>query len=94
MAVDIEVPDLLELAGDVSSTDIEERGQLERATITEIYFEEGELIEEGEPFALVENGYGSYKIMGPASGLIIKIPLQVGDVVSHEAVLATINTDL
>ena len=94
MRVDIEVPDLAELAGDVTFDETDGCGPVDQATIADIYFEEGDLIEEGERFAVIENSYGTYRIVAPASGLIIKVARQEGDVVSSEEVLATINTDL
>ena len=94
MTVDIEVPDLVAFAGDVSSGDEQAAGQVDRATITDIYLEEGDLIEEGELFAVIENSYGSCRILAPATGLLIEVPVEEGEVVSSEAVLATINTDL
>ena len=46
MTVDIEVPDLVEFARDASSGDGHEAQQVDQATVTDIYLEEGDLIEE------------------------------------------------
>ena len=94
MTVDIEVPDLVEFARDARSGDGHEAKQVVQATITDVYLEEGELIEEGELFAVIENRYGSCRILAPAIGLLIKVSVAEGEVVSSETVLATINTDL
>jgi len=92
MEVDIEVPNFA--GGPVSSTveDEEDQGAIDQAVISDLSFEEGDEIEEGEVLATVFNEYGTYDIVAPASGLITSLRCEEGDTVTSGQVVVTIET--
>ena len=91
MIVDIEVPDL----ATVLAPPVEAKGATvdPHATVSDLYFEEGDEIEEGDVFAVLFNDNGTCEIVAPASGVLISLPYEEGDTVTSEAVLAKIQTD-
>lgn len=91
MIIDIEVPDLAELL--VPPIEAKEAAVLGHATISDLYFEEGDEIEEGELFAVLFNDNGTCEIAAPASGVLISLRYEEGSTVTSEAVLAKIQTD-
>ncbi len=91
MEIDIEVPDLLSVFGPSAAAE-GERVQT-RAKISELHFEQGDEIEEGELFAVLFNRHGTCEIVAPASGVLVSVRYEVGDSVASEDVLATIDTE-
>ena len=91
MEVRIEVPELTEVLS--LSAGRGDQVPINRATISQVYFEEGDEIEAGDVFASISNEYGTYEVVAPASGLLVFVWHEEGDTVSSEEVLATIDTD-
>ncbi len=91
MIVDIEVPDFASLLA--PPIEAKEPAVIAHATVSDLYFEEGDEIEEGELFAVLFNDNGTCEIVAPASGVLISLPYDEGDTVTSEAVLAKIQTD-
>ena len=55
-----------------------EKHVFERATISDLYFEENDEIEEGELFAVLFNENGSIEITAPSSGVLVSLPYEEG----------------
>ncbi len=91
MEIDIEVPDLASVFGPSAAAEGER--VLDRATVSELYFEQGDEIEEGELFAVLFNRHGTCEIVAPTSGVLVSMRYEVSDSVASEEVLATIDTD-
>ncbi len=91
MEVRIEVPELTEAFS--PSAGQGHRVPINRATISQIHFEEGDEIEAGDVFASITNGYGTYEIAAPVSGLLVFVWHEEGDTISSDEVLATIDAD-
>ena len=91
MIVDIEVPDLTAVLA--PPVEAKEQAVFTDATVSDLYFEEGDEIEEGDVFAVLFNDNGTCEIVAPASGILISLPYDEGDTVTSEAVLARIQTD-
>ncbi len=91
MTIDIEVPDLATVLA--PPVEAKEPAVIAHAAVSDIYFDEGDEIEEGELFAVLFNDSGTCEIVTPASGLLISLPHDEGDTVTSEAVLAKIQTD-
>lgn len=90
MEINIEVPDLSTAL--IPPVDARQEHVIHRATISDLYFEENDEIEEGELFAVLFNENGTCEITAPASGIIAFLPYEEGDSVGSEDVLATIDT--
>ncbi len=93
MKVVIEVPDLARAVADSAPEKVEERIAVNRANLCDLYFEEGDDIEEGDLFAVISNEYGTCEIKAPASGTLVLLRHEEDDAVTSEEVLATIDTD-
>jgi pyruvate/2-oxoglutarate dehydrogenase complex dihydrolipoamide acyltransferase (E2) component len=93
MKVVIEVPDLAKALADSTSAKPEDRIAVNRATISDLYFKEGDNIEEGNLFAVISNQYGTCEIRAPASGVLVSLRHEENDAVTSEELLATIDTD-
>ena len=91
MAIRIEVPDIPEVLP--PRIDEEDQRAINRATILEVRFEEGDEIGKGETFALIYNDHGTHEVVAPASGVLACIFWEEGNTVSSDDVLATIDTD-
>ena len=91
MIVGIEVPDLATVLA--PPVEAKEQAVITEATVSDLYFEEGDAIEEGELFAVLFNDNGTCEMVAPASGVLISLPYDEGDTVTSEAVLARIQTD-
>jgi pyruvate/2-oxoglutarate dehydrogenase complex dihydrolipoamide acyltransferase (E2) component len=91
MIVDIEVPDLANLLA--PPIEAKKQAVIRHTTVSDLYFEEGDEIEEGELFAVLFNDNGTCEIVAPASEVLISLPCDEGDTVTSEAVLAKIQTD-
>ena len=91
MIINIEVPDLAVLL--VPPIDGKEPAVIGRATISDLYFEDGDEIEEGQLFAVLVHDNGTCELAAPASGVVISLRYAEGDTVTPEAVLAEIQTD-
>lgn len=91
MIIDIEVPDLATVLA--PPVEAKEQAVFTDATVSDLYFEEGEEIEESELFAVLFNDNGTCEIVAPASGILISLMYEEGDTVTSEAVLAKIQTD-
>ncbi len=91
MEIHIEVPDLSTAL--IPPVDAREKGVLHRATISDLYFEENDKIEEGKLFAVLFNENGTCEIAAPASGILVSLLCEEGDSVGSEDVLATIDTE-
>lgn len=90
MEINIEVPDLSTAL--IPPVDAREQGVHHRATISDLYFEENDEIEEGELFAVLFNENGTFEITAPSSGVLVSMPCEEGDSVGSDEVLATIDT--
>lgn len=90
MEIHIEVPDLSTAL--IPPVEAREKHVFERATISDLYFEENDEIEEGELFAVLFNENGSIEITAPSSGVLVSLPYEEGDSVGSDDVLATIDT--
>lgn len=93
MRVNIEVPDVSDALDPSALRDAVAESEVHRASVADIYFEEGDEIEEGELFAELSNWLGTYEIKSPATGTIVDIRCKVGDTVTSEAILASVDTD-
>ncbi len=93
MKVVIEVPDLARALADSAPEKVEDRIAVNRATLCDLYFEEGDDIEEGDLFALISSLYGTCEIKVPASGSLVSLRHDEDDPVTSEELLATIDTD-
>ena len=91
MEVRIEVPELTEVLSPSGGN--ADQVAINRATISQIHFEEGDEIQQGEVFASISNKYGTYDIVAPASGLLLFVWHEEGDTVASDEVLARIDTD-
>ncbi len=91
MTIDIEVPDLATVLA--PPVDAKEQAAFADATVSDLYFEEGDEIEEGDVLAVLFNDNGTCEIVAPASGVLISLRYDEGDTVTSEAVLAKIQTD-
>ena len=91
MEINIDVPDLSTTL--IPPIDAREKRVLHRATISDLYFEENDEIEEGELFAVLFNDNGTCEIAAPATGVLILLTYEEGDTVPSETVLAKIQTD-
>lgn len=91
MIIGIEVPDLATVLA--PPVEAKEQAVIAHATVSDLYFEEGDEIEEGELFAVLFNDNGTCEIVAPASGVLMSLPYDEGDTVTSEAVLARIQTD-
>lgn len=89
----IEVPDLAKALADSIPGKAEDHLAVNRATLSDLYFEEGDDIEEGDLFAVISNRYGTCEIKAPASGMLVSLRHEEDDAVTSEEVLATIDTD-
>lgn len=92
MRMGIEVPNLESIFGPADS--VAKQRAMNRATISDLHFEQGDEIKEGELFAVLFNDYGICEVAAPASGILISSPYEEGDSVASEEVLATIENDL
>ena len=91
MIFEIEVPVLsIVLAPPV---DAKEPTVIRHATVSDLYFEEGDEIEEREFVAGLFNDHEMREIAAPATGVLISLTYEEGDTVASEAVLAKIQTD-
>ena len=90
MEINIEVPDLSTTL--IPPIDAREKRVLHRATISDLYFEENDEIQEGELFAVLFNENGTFEITAPSSGVLVSLPYEEGDSVGSDDVLATIDT--
>ncbi len=90
MEIHIEVPDLSTAL--IPPVDAREKRVLHRATISDLYFEENDEIQEGELFAVLFNENGTFEISAPSSGVLVSLPYEEGDSVGSDDVLATIDT--
>ncbi len=91
MVIDIEVPDLATvLAPPVEAKD---RAVIAYAIVSDLYFEAGDEIEEGDVLAALFNDNGTCEIVAPASGVLISLRYEEGDTVTSETVLARVQTD-
>ncbi len=93
MIVEIEIPDLAELAGPDAFKDEDNPRVVGRAAISDLYFEEGDEIKRGELFAVIFNECGTYEIFSPAMGRLVEIRREEGDTVASEEVLANIEVE-
>ena len=91
MIIDIEVPDLATVLA--PPAEAKEPAVIAHATVSDLYYEEGDEIEEGDVLAALFNDNGTCEIVAPASGVLISLPYEEGDTVTSEAVLAKIQTD-
>jgi pyruvate/2-oxoglutarate dehydrogenase complex dihydrolipoamide acyltransferase (E2) component len=91
MIIDIEVPDLATVLA--PPVEAKEPAVVAQAAVSDLYFEEGDEIEEGDVLAVLFNDHGTCEIVAPASGVLISLPYNEGDTVTSEAVLAKIETD-
>jgi len=91
MEVNIEVPDLATIR--VPTAEVQEKRLISCATITDLYFEESDEIEEGELFAVLFVENGTCEIVAPVSRTLVSLPCEVGDSLISEEVLATIEMD-
>ncbi len=91
MKIDIEVPDLVTVLA--PPVEAKEQAVFTDASVSDLYFEEGDEIEEGELFAVLFNDNGAYEFMAPAPWILISLPYDEGDTVTSDAVLAKIQTD-
>ena len=93
MKVVIEVPDLARDLVDSIPEKAEDRIAINRATLADLYFEEGDDLKKGDLFAVISNEYGTCEIKAPASGTLVLLRHEEDDAVTSEEVLATIDTD-
>ena len=91
MIIKIEVPDLATVLA--PPFEAKEQAVFTEATVSDLYFEEGDESEEGELLAVLFNDNGTCEIVAPASGVLISLTYEEGDTVTSEAVLAKIQTD-
>lgn len=91
MIIDIEVPDLATVL--VPPVQAKEQAEFTDAPVSDLYYEEGDEIEEGDALAVLWNDTGTCEIVAPTSGVMISSPYDEGDTVISEAVLAKIHTD-
>ena len=91
MIIDIEVLDLATVLA--PPVEAKEQAVFTDATVSDLYFEEGDEIEEGDVLAVLFNDNGTCEIVAPASGVLISLAYDKGDTVTSEAVLAKIETD-
>lgn len=78
--------------GPYPPVDARQEGVIHRATISALWLEENDEIEEGELFALLFNQTGTCEILAPASGILVSLPYEEDDSVGSEHVSATIDT--
>ena len=93
MKVVIEVPDLAKAFADSTPEKAEDQLAVNRATLSDLYFEEGDDVEEGDLFAVISSLYGTCEIKAPASGSLVSLRHDEDDPVTSEELLATIDTD-
>ena len=91
MIIEMEVLDLMRFL--TPPTGAEELAATSHATLYDLYFEEGNEIEESELFAVLFNDKGTCEIVAPASGVLISLRYEEGSTVALEAVLTKIQTD-
>ena len=91
MIVGVEVPDLATVLS--PAVEAKESAVFIDATVSDLYFEEGDEIEEGDVLAVLFNENGTCEIVATASGVLVSLPYDEGDTVTSEAVLAKIQTD-
>lgn len=89
--IDIEVPDLATVLA--PPVEAKEQTVFTDAPASDLYFEQGDEIEEGDVLAALFNDNGTCEIVAPASGVLISLPYNEGDTVTSEAVLAKIQRD-
>ena len=91
MIVDIEVPDLATVLA--PPVEAKEQAVFTDATVSDLYFEEGNEIEKGDVLALLFHDNWTCEIVTPVSGVLISLPYDEGATVTSEAVPARIQMD-
>ena len=80
MQVEVRLPDLGEGAPD-------------KAAMSFFYFEEGQMVKEGDDFAELVTDKASFAVPSPAGGKVVKILVEEGDEVKVGQAMAIIETE-
>ncbi|UCC29875.1 MAG: hypothetical protein JSU86_16920 [Phycisphaerales bacterium] len=91
MEVNIEVPDLVTIR--VLAAEAEEKRLISYATISDLYFEESDGIEEDELFSVLFIENGTCEIVAPVSRTLVSLPCEEGGSLISEQVLAATEMD-